>query len=75
MVAAMLYVLRTGIPWRDLPAHFAPWSSVPPPVCGGIAIVAGFCGLLAQSIMHFLGPEESRRLRFVCRSSRHTNRF
>jgi transposase len=28
MVAAMLYVLRTGVPWRDLPAHFGPWSSV-----------------------------------------------
>lgn len=28
MVVAMLYVLRTGIPWRDLPAHFGPWNSV-----------------------------------------------
>jgi len=28
MVTAMFYVLRTGIPWRDLPAHFGPWSSV-----------------------------------------------
>jgi len=28
MVAAMFYVLRTGIPWRDLPARFGPWSSV-----------------------------------------------
>jgi len=24
----MFYVLRTGIPWRDLPAHFDPWNSV-----------------------------------------------
>jgi transposase len=28
MVTAMWYVLRTGIPWRDLPHHFGPWSSV-----------------------------------------------
>src|ERR1700761_8565686 len=28
MVTAMWYVLRTGIPWRDLPARFGPWSSV-----------------------------------------------
>jgi transposase len=28
MVEAMIYVLRTGCPWRDLPAHFGPWSSV-----------------------------------------------
>ncbi len=28
MVSAMWYVLRTGIPWRDLPARFGPWSSV-----------------------------------------------
>lgn len=24
----MVYVLRTGIPWRDLPALYGPWSSV-----------------------------------------------
>jgi transposase len=28
MVTAMWYVLRTGCPWRDLPAQFGPWSSV-----------------------------------------------
>lgn len=28
MVTAMWYVLRTGIPWRDLPPRFGPWSSV-----------------------------------------------
>lgn len=28
MVTAIFYILRTGIPWRDLPAHFGPWSSV-----------------------------------------------
>lgn len=28
MVEAMVYVLRTGIPWRDLPALYGPWSSV-----------------------------------------------
>ena len=28
MVTAMFFVLRTGIPWRDLPARFGPWSSV-----------------------------------------------
>ena len=28
MVAAMFYVLRTGVPWRDLPPHFGPWGSV-----------------------------------------------
>ena len=28
MVSAMLYVLRTGVPWRDLPMHFGPWGSV-----------------------------------------------
>jgi len=28
MFEGMVYILRTGIPWRDLPAHFGPWSSV-----------------------------------------------
>ena len=28
MVEAMVYILRTGCPWRDLPIHFGPWSSV-----------------------------------------------
>jgi len=28
MVTAMFYVLRTGVPWRDLPLRFGPWSSV-----------------------------------------------
>lgn len=28
MVTAMIYVLRTGVPWRDLPTQFGPWSSV-----------------------------------------------
>lgn len=28
MVEAMVYMLRTGCPWRDLPIHFGPWSSV-----------------------------------------------
>ncbi len=27
MIEAMLYVLRTGHPWRDLPSLFGPWSS------------------------------------------------
>ena len=28
MVEAMVYILRSGCPWRDLPSHFGPWSSV-----------------------------------------------
>ena len=28
MLSAMLFVLRTGVPWRDLPACYGPWSSV-----------------------------------------------
>lgn len=28
MVNAMLWVLRTGAPWRDLPEHYPPWTSV-----------------------------------------------
>jgi transposase len=28
MVTGIFYVLRTGTPWRDLPVHFGPWSSV-----------------------------------------------
>lgn len=28
MVTAIWYVLRTGCPWRDVPAQFGPWSSV-----------------------------------------------
>lgn len=28
MIEAMVYVLRTGLPWRDLPGRFGPWSSV-----------------------------------------------
>lgn len=28
MVEAMVWILRTGAPWRDLPKHFGPWKSV-----------------------------------------------
>jgi transposase len=28
MVNAMLWILRTGAPWRDMPACYPPWSSV-----------------------------------------------
>lgn len=28
MLSAILYVLRTGVAWRDLPQGFGPWSSV-----------------------------------------------
>jgi len=28
MIEAMCYVLRTGVPWRDLPALFGAWQSV-----------------------------------------------
>jgi transposase len=28
MVEAMIYVMRLGCPWRDIPEHFGPWSSV-----------------------------------------------
>jgi transposase len=28
MVNAMLWVVRTGAPWRDLPERFGPWKSV-----------------------------------------------
>jgi transposase len=27
-VNAVLYILATGCPWRDLPAEFGPWNSV-----------------------------------------------
>ncbi len=28
MVEAMIYILRVGCPWRDLPSLYGPWSSV-----------------------------------------------
>ncbi|MEW6160183.1 MAG: transposase, partial [Verrucomicrobiota bacterium] len=28
MLEAMIHILRAGCPWRDLPGHFPPWSSV-----------------------------------------------
>jgi transposase len=28
MFEAMVFILRTGIPWRDLPARYGPWNSV-----------------------------------------------
>jgi len=28
MVEAMIWILRTGAPWRDLPTAFGPWKSV-----------------------------------------------
>jgi transposase len=27
-VGGIYYILRTGVPWRDLPGEFGPWSSV-----------------------------------------------
>lgn len=28
MVETMLWILRTGAPWRDLPVEYGPWESV-----------------------------------------------
>jgi len=28
MLNAVLWVLRSGAPWRDMPEHFGPWSTV-----------------------------------------------
>ncbi|HJL19200.1 MAG TPA: transposase [Sandaracinaceae bacterium LLY-WYZ-13_1] len=28
VVEAMIWLLRTGAPWRDLPAAYGPWQSV-----------------------------------------------
>ena len=28
MLEGMIYIMRTGCPWRDLPADYGPWSSV-----------------------------------------------
>jgi transposase len=28
MVEAMVWILRTGAPWRDLPSAYGPWESV-----------------------------------------------
>ncbi len=28
VVEGILYRLRTGVPWRDLPGHFGPWQTV-----------------------------------------------
>ena len=28
MMEAMIYIMRTGCPWRDLPSCFGPWESV-----------------------------------------------
>ena len=28
MINGMLWILRTGAPWRDLPARYGPWRSV-----------------------------------------------
>lgn len=27
MVNAMMWILKTGAPWRDLPEHYGPWQS------------------------------------------------
>ncbi len=28
IINAILWILRTGAPWRDLPEHYGPWSTV-----------------------------------------------
>jgi transposase len=28
MVNALIWILRTGAPWRDLPSEYGPWQSV-----------------------------------------------
>ena len=30
---AVIYRLKTGVPWRDLPERFGPWKSVLQSVC------------------------------------------
>lgn len=28
MIEGMLYRMRVGCPWRDLPSYFGPWNSI-----------------------------------------------
>jgi transposase len=39
-VEAVLWIARTGSPWRDLPCAFGHWNSVVPPLIEGLAFDA-----------------------------------
>ncbi|MDI9470970.1 MAG: transposase, partial [Bacillota bacterium] len=28
IINAIIWILKTGAPWRDLPEHYGPWSTV-----------------------------------------------
>lgn len=59
MIEAMIYVLRTGCPWRDLPALYGPWSSVYTRWRRWCQ-----CGLWAR-LLQVLAREDCGTLRFV----------
>ena len=38
-IEAVLWIARTGSPWRDLPAHFGNWSTAFRPFAGSAAVI------------------------------------
>jgi transposase len=44
MVEAMVWILRTGAPWRDLPSAYGPWESV----YNALVAMVGHLGVLAR---------------------------
>src|ERR1039457_3425327 len=67
MVTAMWYVLRPGIPRRDLSRRFGPWSSAYPRLDDGVHLVSGPLSLPSLAEQHLAGSAAwtARTSRFI----------
>jgi putative transposase len=57
---ALLYIARTGVPWRDLPGGFGAWDAVYSRFCGWVA--SGSLRRLFELLIADSQPDEVGRV-------------
>jgi hypothetical protein len=74
IVNGILWVVRTGAPWRDLPREYGPWQTVATQFKGGIGLGSGgvACKLFSSKPMR-MGRSIGSSITWIQLSSGHIN--
>ena len=71
MVNGILWVLRTGAPWRDMPERYGNWNSVFVRFTRWSKI--GVCDAAFETLAQIVGRQETRSMPSIPRSSGRTS--